>query len=227
MAHQGYVSGLFSLLLRIFSLGSFVIGIGFIAFGCVLESPPKTFVPGCGDLFPLYRLVIAGSVTCRGLLAASKPDTWHTTHCERECMQGMHTLTKYLYACRACVAIGVFAILSSAVGYAGSHFKPFFLMLYLIVGTVSTTLQLLIVSGIFGAQDRVADEIVAADSASGIQHFSRCAAATSCHCVHHMHPSRCAAEISRQQQSARQCHLSSPNAIPCPRMPVDNYSDHA
>ena len=91
----------------------------------------------------------------------------------------MHTLTKYLCACRACVAIGVFAILSSAVGYAGSQFKPFFLMLYLIVGTVSTTLQLLIVLGIFGAQDRVADEIVAADSASGIQHFSRCAAATS------------------------------------------------
>ena len=46
MAQQGYVSGLFSLLLKTFSLGSFVIGIGFIAFGCVLESPPKTFVPG-------------------------------------------------------------------------------------------------------------------------------------------------------------------------------------
>ena len=71
------------------------------------------------------------------------------------------------------MAIGVFAILSSAVGYAGSQFKPFFLMLYLIVGTVSTTLQLLLVLGIFGAQDRVADEILAADSTSGTQHFER------------------------------------------------------
>ena len=75
---------------------------------------------------------------------------------------------------RALVAVGCFAILSSAVGYAGAHFRPFFLMLYLIVGTVSTTLQLLIVLGIFGAQDRVADEIIAADSSSGVQHFDRC-----------------------------------------------------
>ena len=75
--------------------------------------------------------------------------------------------------CRALVAIGVFAILSSAVGYAGSQYKPFFLMLYLVVGTLSTTLQLLLVLGIFGAQDRVADEILAADSTSGMQHFER------------------------------------------------------
>ena len=72
MAHQGYVSGLFSLLLKIFSLGSFVIGIGFIAFGCVLESPPKTFVPGCGGFLPLHRLVIAGSVTLQGTLGSIK-----------------------------------------------------------------------------------------------------------------------------------------------------------
>jgi len=76
-------------------------------------------------------------------------------------------------ACRAFVAIGVFAIMSSAVGYAGSHYKPLFLMLYLVVGTLSTTLQLLLVLGIFGAQDRVADEILAADSTSGMQHFER------------------------------------------------------
>ena len=63
--------------------------------------------------------------------------------------------------------------MSSAVGYAGSQFKPVFLMLYLVVGTVSTTLQLLLVLGIFGAQDRVADEILTADSSSGMQHFDR------------------------------------------------------
>lgn len=66
--------------------------------------------------------------------------------------------------------------MSSAVGYAGSQFKPLFLMLYLVAGTVSTTLQLLLVLGIFGAQDRVADEILAADSSSGRQHFDRWAA---------------------------------------------------
>ncbi len=63
--------------------------------------------------------------------------------------------------------------MSSAVGYAGSQFKTFFLMLYLVAGTVSTTLQLLLVLGIFGAQDRVADEIMVADSSSGTQHFDR------------------------------------------------------
>ena len=46
MAQPGYINGLLGLLLRVFALGSFVIGIGFIAFGCTLESPPKTFVPG-------------------------------------------------------------------------------------------------------------------------------------------------------------------------------------
>ena len=46
-------------------------------------------------------------------------------------------------------------------------------MLYLVVGTLSTTLQLLLVLGIFAAQDRVADEILAADSTSGMQHFER------------------------------------------------------
>jgi len=46
MAEQGYIRGMFSLMLKVFALGSFVIGIGFIAFGCVLESPPKAFVPG-------------------------------------------------------------------------------------------------------------------------------------------------------------------------------------
>jgi hypothetical protein len=47
MAKATYVTFLFSLLLKGFSLTSFLVGIGFIAFGCVLQSPPKTFVPGC------------------------------------------------------------------------------------------------------------------------------------------------------------------------------------
>ena len=101
------------------------------------------------------------------------------------CPRFYHWAERLLYinlpvACRALVATGVFSIVSSAVGYAGSQFKPIFLMLYLVAGTVSTTLQFLLVLGIFGAQDRVADEILAADSSSGTQHFDRWAKPASC-----------------------------------------------
>ena len=47
MAKKTYVTFLFSLLLKGFSLASFLVGIGFIAFGCVLQSPPKSLVPAC------------------------------------------------------------------------------------------------------------------------------------------------------------------------------------
>jgi hypothetical protein len=73
--------------------------------------------------------------------------------------------------CRALVAVGCFTLLSSAVGYAGSRFRPVFLSLYLVVGTFATTLQLLMVLGIFAAQQHVADEIVAADRVTGTVHF--------------------------------------------------------
>ena len=55
MAQSGYINGLLGLLLRVFALGSFVIGIGFIAFGCTLESPPKTFVPGYAGVLGLFH----------------------------------------------------------------------------------------------------------------------------------------------------------------------------
>lgn len=80
-----------------------------------------------------------------------------------------------LHVCRALVAIGCFTIVSSAIGYFGSQFRPVFLSLYLIVGTFATTLQLMLVLGIFGAQERVADEIEKADSISGVKHFDKCA----------------------------------------------------
>ena len=57
MAQSGYINGLLGLLLRVFALGSFVIGIGFIAFGCTLESPPKTFVPGYAGVLGLFHYV--------------------------------------------------------------------------------------------------------------------------------------------------------------------------
>ena len=43
---KSYLTFLFSILLKGFSLASFFVGIGFITFGCVLQSPPKNFVPG-------------------------------------------------------------------------------------------------------------------------------------------------------------------------------------
>jgi hypothetical protein len=75
------------------------------------------------------------------------------------------------------VAIGCFTILSSAIGYAGSRFRPVFLGIYLIVGTFATTLQLLLVLGIFFAQEKVADEIEQADSITGVKHFDKWASA--------------------------------------------------
>lgn len=78
------------------------------------------------------------------------------------------------HVCRALVAIGCFTIVSSAIGYFGSQFRPVFLSLYLVVGTFATTLQLMLVLGIFGAQDKVADEIEKADSISGVKHFDKC-----------------------------------------------------
>lgn len=71
------------------------------------------------------------------------------------------------------MATGCFTILSSAVGYFGSQFRPVFLSIYLIAGTFTTTLQLMLVLGIFAAQERVADEIEKADSISGVKHFDK------------------------------------------------------
>lgn len=59
------------------------------------------------------------------------------------------------------------------MGYFGSQFRPVFLSLYLIVGTFAATVQLILVLGIFAAQEKVADEIEKADSISGIKHFNR------------------------------------------------------
>ena len=78
-----------------------------------------------------------------------------------------------LHLCRALVAIGCFTIVSSAIGYFGSQFRPVFLSLFLIVGTFATTLQLVLVLVIFGAQEKVADEIETADSISGVKHFDK------------------------------------------------------
>lgn len=46
MPRRTGLAALYGLLLRLFALACFVIGVAFIAFGCVLENPPKQLVSG-------------------------------------------------------------------------------------------------------------------------------------------------------------------------------------
>lgn len=51
MSRRTGLAALYALLLRIFSLAAFLIGVAFVAFGCVLENPPKQWVSGCARAF--------------------------------------------------------------------------------------------------------------------------------------------------------------------------------
>lgn len=166
MVKATIITSFFSLLLKIFSLGSFLVGIGFITFGCVLQSPPKAFVPGC-----VLEVTVTLEVIVRMLNAKAR----HRSHLDATVLICIAMIAALMNAfCnRALVAIGCFTILSSAIGYAGSRFRPIFLGLFLVVGTFATTLQLLIVLSIFAAQEKVADEIEKADSISGVKHFDK------------------------------------------------------
>lgn len=57
------------------------------------------------------------------------------------------------------MTVGVLTMLASILGYAGSQFRPGFLLAYLIVGAVGTFTQLIIVLAIFFAQGEVATAI--------------------------------------------------------------------
>ena len=46
MSRRTGLAALYGLLLRLFALACFVIGVAFIAFGCVLDNPPKQLVSG-------------------------------------------------------------------------------------------------------------------------------------------------------------------------------------
>lgn len=46
MPRRTGLAALYGLLLRLFALACFVIGVAFVAFGCVLENPPKQLVSG-------------------------------------------------------------------------------------------------------------------------------------------------------------------------------------
>ena len=41
------ITAIFTFLLKIITLLGFLIGMGFIIFGCILETPPKTAIPAC------------------------------------------------------------------------------------------------------------------------------------------------------------------------------------
>jgi hypothetical protein len=68
---------------------------------------------------------------------------------------------------RLLVTLGVLTIVGSVFGYAGARFHPVLLTIYLVVGTCATTLQLVLVLAIFGAQNKVADAIAHFDTKEG------------------------------------------------------------
>lgn len=55
--------------------------------------------------------------------------------------------------------MGVLTMLASILGYAGSHFEPRLLLVYLIIGSIGTLTQFIIVLAIFFAQAEVATAI--------------------------------------------------------------------
>ncbi len=69
--------------------------------------------------------------------------------------------------CRLLVTLGTITLVGSFFGYAGARFHPILLTIYLVVGTCATTLQLVLVLSIFGAQNKVADAIYEVDKKTG------------------------------------------------------------
>lgn len=65
------------------------------------------------------------------------------------------------------MTLGVLTLIGSVFGYAGARFHPVLLTIYLIVGTCATTLQLVLVIAIFGAQAKVADAIMHVNQREG------------------------------------------------------------
>ncbi len=69
--------------------------------------------------------------------------------------------------CRLCVTVGVFAIIASALGFIGSHFKRFFLSSYVFMGTIVATIQLILVLVMFVDAGSIVDRIEAYDLKDG------------------------------------------------------------
>jgi len=134
MPRRSGLSALYGLLLRVFALACFVIGVAFVAFGCVLENPPKQWVSGCAQ-------------------------SGNSAHCQ--CKRGppLTALPR-----RALVGLGSFALATSAAGAFAPGFGPRLVVIYLGVSAVLTFLQVILVLGLFGAQQKVAASIAATDT---------------------------------------------------------------
>lgn len=70
-------------------------------------------------------------------------------------------------ACSLCVTVGVFAIITSALGFIGSNYKRFFLSAYVFFGTMVSTVQLVLVLVMFVDADGIINRIEAFDAADG------------------------------------------------------------
>ncbi|KAK9833527.1 hypothetical protein WJX81_001723 [Elliptochloris bilobata] len=110
MSRRTGLAALYGLLLRIFALACFAIGVAFIAFGCVLENPPKQLVSG------------------------------------------------------ALAGLGSFALATSAFGWFAPGLGPRLVAAYLIASALLTFLQVVLVLGIFGAQQKVAVAVAQTDT---------------------------------------------------------------
>lgn len=75
--------------------------------------------------------------------------------------------TQLIPLCRLCVTVGVLAIITSAFGFIGSHYKRFFLSAYVFLGTIVSTIQLILVLVMFVDGGGVVDRIEAYDVADG------------------------------------------------------------
>lgn len=79
----------------------------------------------------------------------------------------MSICLKSLLHCSLCVTVGVFAIITSALGFIGSHYKRFFLSAYVFFGTMVSTVQLILVLVMFVNAGGIVDRIEALDVADG------------------------------------------------------------
>lgn len=63
--------------------------------------------------------------------------------------------------------MGVFAIIASALGFIGSHYKRVFLSSYVFMGTIVATIQLILVLVMFVDAGSIVDRIEAYDLLDG------------------------------------------------------------
>lgn len=70
-------------------------------------------------------------------------------------------------ACSLCVTVGVFATITSALGFIGSHYKMWCLSAYVFFGAIVSTIQLILVLVMFVDANGIVDRIEAYDLKDG------------------------------------------------------------